>query len=162
MEIVLRQTTEDDLAFVLSVEGDRHNRRFVVVWSEEQHLAALDNENNAHLVIETIPDRRTVGYVILSGLQNQNRNIEFQRIVVTDKGKGYGRAAVRAIKRHAFDTLSAHRLWLEVKDFNMRARALYEKEAFRYEGTLRECLEGPDGFESLVLMSILEQEYRAL
>jgi RimJ/RimL family protein N-acetyltransferase len=81
------------------------------------------------------------------------------RIVVTDKGKGYGRAAVDAIKRYTFDTLSAHRLWLDVKEHNTRARAVYEKEDFRYEGTLRECLKGPAGFESLVVMSMLEQEY---
>jgi len=82
------------------------------------------------------------------------------RIVVTDKGKGYGRAAVRAIKRYAFDSLSAHRLWLDVKEHNTRARAVYEKEGFRYEGTLRECRKGPAGFESLVVMSVLEQEDR--
>ena len=81
------------------------------------------------------------------------------RIVVTDKGKGYGRAAVSAIKHHAFDELSAHRLWLDVKEQNTRARAVYEKESFRYEGTLRECLKGSEGFESLMVMSILEQEY---
>jgi diamine N-acetyltransferase len=67
---------------------------------------------------------------------------------------------VRAIKRHAFDTLSAHRLWLDVKEHNTRARAVYAKEGFRYEGTLRECLKGPEGFESLVVMSVLEHEYR--
>jgi diamine N-acetyltransferase len=96
----------------------------------------------------------------LAGLQGEHRSIEFMRIVVTDKGQGYGRAAVRAIKRQAFDTLSAHRLWLDVKEHNTRARAVYEKEGFRYEGTLRECLKGPEGFESLVVMSVLEQEYR--
>lgn len=36
-------------------------------------------------------------------------------------------------------------------------RAVYEREGFRYEGTLRECLKGPEGFESLVVMSVLEQ-----
>jgi RimJ/RimL family protein N-acetyltransferase len=67
---------------------------------------------------------------------------------------------VRAIKRRAFDTLSAHRLWLDVKEHNTPARAVYEKEGFRYEGTLRECRKGPAGCESLVVMSMLEHEYR--
>jgi diamine N-acetyltransferase len=82
------------------------------------------------------------------------------RIVVNDRGKGYGRAAVRAIKRHAFETLSAHRLWLDVKEQNAWARAVYEKDGFRNEGTLRACLKGPEGFESLLVMSVLEHEYR--
>jgi diamine N-acetyltransferase len=96
----------------------------------------------------------------LADLQGEHRSIEFMRIVVTEKGQGYGRAAVRAIKRHAFETLSAHRLWLDVKEQNTRSRAVYAKEGFRYEGTLRECRQGPDGFESLVVMSVLEHKYR--
>jgi len=51
------------------------------------------------------------------------------------------------LNRVANATVSAHRLWLDVKEQNTRARAVYEKEGFRYEGTLRECLKGPEGFE---------------
>jgi RimJ/RimL family protein N-acetyltransferase len=160
MDIELRRTTEHDLPYVLSAEGDDDSRRFIAVWPEEKHRAALDDTNIEHLIIESNPNRQPIGFVILAGLQGEHRSIEFMRIVVTDKGQGYGRAAVRAIKRQAFDTLSAHRLWLDVKEHNTRARAVYEKEGFRYEGTLRECLKGPEGFESLVVMSVLEQEYR--
>ena len=160
MEIELRRTTENDLPYVLSAEGDDDNSRFIAVWPEEKHRAALGDENIEHLIIALKPHSQCIGFAILAGLQAENRSIEFMRIVVTDKGKGYGRAAVRAIKCHAFDTLSAHRLWLDVKEHNTRARAVYEKEGFRYEGTLRECLKGPEGFESLVVMSVLEQEYR--
>jgi diamine N-acetyltransferase len=60
----------------------------------------------AHLIIASNPKSQPLGFVILAGLQGEHRSIEFLRIVVTDKGKGYGRAAVRAIKRHAFETLS--------------------------------------------------------
>jgi diamine N-acetyltransferase len=160
MEIELRRTTENDLPYVLAAEGDDDSRRFIAVWPEEKHRAALDDTNIQHLIIESKPNSQPIGFIMLAGLQGENRSIEFMRIVVTDKGKGYGRAAVRAIKRYAFDTLSAHRLWLDVKEQNTRARAVYAKEGFRYEGTLRECLKGPEGFESLVVMSVLEQEYR--
>ena len=160
MDIELRRTTEHDLPYVLSAEGDEDSRCFIAVWPEEQHRTALDDANIAHLIIVSKPNNRPIGFVILAGLQGAHRNIEFMRIVVTDRGKGYGRAAVRAIKRYAFETLSAHRLWLDVKEQNARARAVYEKEGFRYEGTLRECLKGPEGFESLLVMSVLEQEYR--
>ena len=160
MEIELRRTTEDDLPYVLSAEGDQDNRRFVTAWPEQKHRAALADTNIDHLILESKPNSQRIGFVILAGLQGEHRSIEFMRIVVTDKGKGYGRSAVQAIKRYAFETLAAHRLWLDVKEHNKRARALYESEGFRYEGTLRECLNGPEGFESLVVMSLLEQEYR--
>ncbi len=136
------------------------NRRFIAVWPEEKHRAALDDPNIAHLIIASQPQSPPIGFVILAGVQGEHRSIEFMRIVVTEKGQGYGRVAVRAIKRHAFETVSAHRLWLDVKEHNTRARAVYEKEGFRYEGTLRECRKGPAGFASLVVMSVLEHEYR--
>ena len=161
MEIELRRTSENDLPYVLSAEGHEDNRRFVTAWPEQKHRAALHDADIKHLILESKPNSQRIGFVILAGLQSEHRSIEFMRIVVTDKGKGYGRSAVRAIKRHAFETLSAHRLWLDVKDHNARARALYEQEGFCYEGTLRECLKGPEGFESLVVMSLLEQEYRS-
>lgn len=159
MEIELRPTTENDLSYVLSAERNAENSLFVIVWSEGQHRAALSDANIEHLIIESRPDNRCVGFAILAGLLGGNRSIEFVRIVVTDKGRGYGRAAVRAIKKRSFEVLSAHRLWLDVKELNTRAQAVYEKEGFRYEGTLRECLRNPDGFESLLVMSVLEQEY---
>ena len=160
MEIELRRTTDNDLCFVIAAEGDEENRRFITVWPEEKHRAALNDADIQHLIIESKPGQR-VGFVILAGLQSEHRNIEFMRLVITEKAKGYGKAAVQKIKRHAFETLAAHRLWLDVKEHNTRARSLYENEGFRYEGTLRECLKSTDGFESLVVMSLLEQEYRS-
>jgi len=159
MEIELRKTTDQDLSFVITAEGDDENKRFISGWPEERHQAALQDTDIEHLILEAKPNQR-VGFVILAGLQSPHRSIEFMRIVVIEKGRGYGRAAVRAIKEHAFEQLAAHRLWLDVKEHNTRARALYEQEGFRYEGTLRECLNGSEGFESLVVMSLLEHEYR--
>jgi RimJ/RimL family protein N-acetyltransferase len=46
-----------------------------------------------------------------------------------------------------------------VKEFNHAARALYRSEGFVEEGTLRECLTGPTGYESVLIMAILDSEY---
>ena len=72
---------------------------------------------------------------------------------------GIGRAAVRLVKRFAFRKHGAHRLWLDVKEHNDRARRLYQAEGFIVEGVLRECLRGDSGFASLVVMSLLASEY---
>ena len=64
------------------------------------------------------------------------------------------------IKGGAFDELGAHRLWLDVKPFNDRARALYRSEGFVEEGVLRGALLEPDGtFQDLVVMSLLRPEW---
>ncbi len=158
MDIRLRHTRESDLDFVLAAEQDEENRPFVKVWTREQHLAALASEDISHLIIESAGDG-SVGYVILAGLSDANRSVEVRRVVVTVKGRGYGKGALRLINDLVFVKLEAHRLWLDVKEHNARARHVYESEGFVTEGVLRECLKTETGFESLVVMSILRNEY---
>lgn len=159
MNIRLRDTREDDLDFVLSAEQSAENRSFVSRWTRAQHLAALTSEDVSHLVIESVADGSHAGYLILAGLTDANRNLELRRIVVTEKEKGYGKEALRLGKKLAFGDLKAHRLWLDVKEHNVRARHVYESEGFVVEGVLRDCLKTETGYESLVLMSVLQREY---
>src|SRR5687768_2270736 len=159
MDVRLVGTSENDLDFVLSAEQSAENRSFVSMWAREQHLGALTSDDLSHLIIKNTADGSRVGYIILAGLADVNQSIEFRRIVVTEKGKGYGKEALRLVKKLAFEELEAHRLWLDVKEHNVRARHLYESEGFVTEGVLRECIKAEAGFESLVLMSILRGEY---
>jgi len=162
MSIVLRPTLESDLDFVTASEQADENSPFIVVWTREQHEVALSSADMAHLIIQHSAKDKPVGYVILTGLAQPHQSIEFRRIVVTDKGKGYGRETLHLIKKMAFNELGAHRLWLDVKERNLRARHLYESEGFIVEGILRECLKAGDQFESLVVLSMLQSEYQKM
>lgn len=157
--IRLRKTQEQDLDFVFKLEHKPENAAFVSLWSKEQHAQSLRDTDVLHLIIET-RQQQPIGYAILAGLNQGHQNLEFRRIVIGEKGQGFGKAALENIKRLAFEELNAHRLWLDVKDFNTRARQLYVDEGFVVEGVLRECLKVGDRFESLVVMSMLQQEYR--
>jgi len=161
MNISLRQTNEDDLDFVLGAEQSAENRAFVTVWTGERHRAAFKDEDLRHFIIESQVDGKRVGYVILAGLTNANQSIEFSRVVITEKNRGYGKQVLRQIKKLAFEELKAHRLWLDVKEHNERARHVYEAEGFTTEGVLRECLKTENGFESLVVMSMLHDEFES-
>jgi RimJ/RimL family protein N-acetyltransferase len=65
----------------------------------------------------------------------------------------------------AFTQLKAHRFWLDVKALNTRAFKLYQGEGFVEEGRLRESVrvttDGADGYDSLIVMSLLDREYQA-
>jgi RimJ/RimL family protein N-acetyltransferase len=160
VSVRLRPTTLADLVFVLETERDPDNARFILPWTREQHLGALADPDVAHRIIEHGSPGDRVGFVLLLGLTSLHGSLEFRRIVVTAKGRGLGRAAVRAVKQFAFVGHQAHRLWLDVKEFNARARHLYASEGFVQEGVLRECLRGESGFDSLVVLSMLASEYR--
>lgn len=157
--LVLRPTTEFDLDWVLRTEHAPENEPFITRWSRALHSAALRNPRVRHLIITDDAGDRC-GYAILRGIGDPDPNVELLRLVVAEPGRGLGRAALRLVKALAFDELGAHRLWLDVVTTNERARRLYAGEGFVEEGVLREAARKRDGFASLVLMSILEQEYR--
>ncbi len=155
----LRRTTEADADFVLQTEQDADNSPFVTQWSRQRHLAAIVDEDKAHLTVEAVDGERPAGYLILAGLTGPDRSIELMRIAVAEKRRGFGREALRLVARLAFETLGAHRLWLDVLEHNERARRLYESEGFVREGLLREAALVDERFESLIVMSMLEGEY---
>jgi RimJ/RimL family protein N-acetyltransferase len=108
--ICLRLTTENDLSFVLETEYQEENSQFIIPWNKQQHRAALQDENVLHAIIETNVEKRAIGYVIIKGLRNVNQSIELMRVVITEKGQGWGRETLRLIKAWAFETQEAHRL----------------------------------------------------
>jgi len=160
-EVWVRRTTQADVDFVLAVERDPGNAAFVIQWPRERHVTAINDAGAGHFLIEASPDARPIGYAILSGVDGPSRSLELERIALAERGAGYGRPALRLLERLAFDHFGAHRLWLDVMDFNARARALYESEGFVVEGTLRECLLVDGRYVSLIVLSMLEHEFRA-
>ncbi|SMP60309.1 GNAT family N-acetyltransferase [Anoxynatronum buryatiense] len=158
--IRLRQTAPEDLDWVIATEQHPDNREYVYNWPRERHLAGIASEDEKHFMIMRVEDDCPVGYVILSGLASEHQVISFDRITIAEKGRGYGRQTVRLIKQLCFETYKCHRLWLDVFDFNPRARRLYESEGFVFEGTLRECKKKGDDFLSMHVLSMLEREYR--
>ena len=157
----LRPTMLSDLDFVVGVEEDAANRPYITPWARTQHEGAVRFPDFRHFVVEAGAGTEPVGFVILQGCRSPNRSVELKRIVLQPKGQGYGRDCVRLLKRMAFRDLGAHRFWLDVKETNTRALALYASEGFAVEGRLRECLRTDVGYASLVVMSVLEAEYRA-
>ena len=161
----LRPTMLSDLDFVLSVERDSRNLPFITPWERTQHEGAVRFPDFRHFIVEGGEGYERIGFVILQGCRNPHGSVELKRLVLQPKGQGYGRACVRLLKQMAFRDLHAHRFWLDVKQLNTRALALYAGEGFVEEGRLRESvrvsIDGADGYDSLVVMSMLDREYQA-
>ena len=161
----LRPTMLSDLDFVITVETDSRNLPFITPWERTQHEGAVRFPDFRHFIVESGPQFAATGFVILQGCRNPHRSVECKRIVLQDKGQGLGRACVRLLKEMAFRDLHAHRFWLDLKSLNTRAQALYESEGFVEEGRLRESvrvtIDGADGYDSLIVMSMLDREYQA-
>ena len=150
---------QSDLEFVLSLERDPENLPYITPWERIQHEAAIRFPDFRHFIIECGPDLEAGGFLILIGCRNQHQSIELKRMVVQHKNQGFGRAALRVVKKIAFDDLGAHRLWLDIKKRNTRAKSLYDSEGFVLEGELREAVKVQGGFDSLVVLSMLAPEF---
>ncbi len=155
--IRLQKTTPEDLILVMEMENHADNRDFVTQNTLERHLEIIARPDEEHLkVIDQ--DNKIIGYVILIGLENPNKAIELRRLVIADKGKGYGRETLRLIKKYCFEQLGTHRLFLDVVEDNPRAQHLYRSEGFVQEGLIREAHKTEKGYKNLLLLSILEHE----
>ncbi|CAD5374588.1 Spermidine acetyltransferase [Rubrivivax sp. A210] len=161
----LRPTMLSDLDFVISVENDQRNLPFITPWDRTQHEGAVRIPDFRHFIVEAGVDGSRDGFVILQGCRNPHRSVELKRVVLQSKGRGLGRQCVRMLKRMAFRDLRAHRFWLDVKSLNTRALALYASEGFVEEGRLRESVristDLAEGYDSLVVMSLLDREFQA-
>ena len=159
----LRPTMSSDLDFVISVEQDAANRPFITPWDRTQHEGAIRFPDFRHFIVEAGAGYSSAGFVILQGCRNPHRSIELKRMVLLPAlhGQGIGRECLRWLAQMVFRDLGAHRFWLDVKALNVRAQALYRSEGFVEEGRLRESVRTADGYDSLIVMSMLANEHAA-
>jgi RimJ/RimL family protein N-acetyltransferase len=107
-----------------------------------------------------------LGEISLDQVDEHVRSANLRLRMMPDyRGRGYGREAIGEVLRFAFSDADGapglHRVSLSVMSINPRARALYDSLGFREEGRLRDAFRDGDGWADAVVMSILEDEFRA-
>lgn len=160
--LLLKPATQGVISDIVEIEKRLKSEGFFGGDSEDKHLTYLDNPDVAYWIITT-KRNQLIGYIILQGLRKTARHgsVELKRMALTETNQGFGGEVMDMIKKIVFDHFEAHRLWLDVYAHNERAVHVYKRSGFIVEGTLRECIRKNDEFISLVIMSILEAEYRA-
>lgn len=155
----IRKTKIEDLEYVMKAETHDENKPFVGQWEYEKHVESLKDENIFHIIIEDYENKKPIGYAILAGFKNMNKSLELIRIVIDDKGNGFGKETLKLIKELAFEKNDFNRLWLDVRLKNERAQHVYKRVGFIEEGILREAVLVEGRYESLKLMAILKKDY---
>jgi diamine N-acetyltransferase len=145
---------------IMEIEAQPDCRPFVGRWPAALPCDALANPDCRYLLIDD-GQAQASGFVILRGLAAGTGGIELKRIAVAAPGRGLGRRAMGAVMARVFGEDGAHRLWLDVFDFNARARQLYRSLGFREDGILREAVARDGRYKPLILLSILDREYAA-
>ena len=134
--------------------------------SEPQHaewLAAITSQRDVAIFgIRTVESDTLVGSCQLHSINPIHRSAELQiRIGATEaRGRGYGKSAVRLLLKFGFTDLNLHRVFVHVFANNLVAIRVYESAGFRVEGTLREAAFIDGKYVDVMVMGILESEYR--
>ena len=125
-------------------------------------LRGIADEERRWLLL-IAPDGRIAGESLLTEIDPQTRSANFRIALFspTLRGRGLGTWMTRETLRLAFDRLHLHRVYLDVFSFNPRAERAYLAAGFTREGVLRDAIRDGDGYADDILMSILEDEWRA-
>ena len=97
-------------------------------------------------------------------LEDVRRALSDLSIILGDKnawGQGYGTEAINLLLDYAFGFLNFHRVALGVVSFNEKALHFYEKVGFKREGVQRDGYFYNHRYYDFIMMSILEDDYRA-
>lgn len=129
-------------------------------WYERTSAASSGSSHT--FSIRTLADDVLIGNCSLFSIDHKNRNAELG-IVIGEQdywGRGYGSDAMRVLLGFGFGELNLHRVELRVYDFNPRGVRAYEKVGFVHEGRKRDAIWREGAYHDVLLMSILEEEWR--
>lgn len=129
---------------------------------EEWYSTRATQRDRLDLAIVDRANDTVVGEVVLNDRDAANQSCNFRTLVgPTGRNRGLGTEAARLVVDHGIRILGLHRIELEVYDFNPRARHVYERVGFRYEGTRRQCLRFDDEWIDAHIMAVLADDWLA-
>lgn len=167
--IVLRPVRTDDATAMWDMLADPEGNRLtgttavftraqVDAWCESREAA----EGRYDFAVTALGDDEYRGEIVLNDIDEAVRSAGLRLAMrPVYRGRGYGTEAIELVLGFAFDGLGLHRVELEALSINTRAMSLYENIGFRLEGRRRDAYRDGDGWCDAVVMSMLEDEYRA-
>ena len=147
-KILIKKTDINDLNEIINFE--KENSQFVQQYDLIEHIKILENE--CHLSIFKKENNKLIGHIILTGIFNQKKSIEFKRIVISEKGFGFGKDSIELMKKICFKKYKVDKIWLDVYSDNKIAIKLYESQGFSKEKKIQ--LQGDKNKRDLWIMSI--------
>ncbi len=152
------KATEKDIDFILELENHKDNRNYVWQGTYDEHLSEINDKNSMLVVFKRKDNNEIIGYS-LSHINFKSDVFELRRIVISDKGKGYGRETLLGIIKYCFEVVKCNRFWLDVYPDNEKGINLYKSVGMHHDGTLRQSYKSERGYLDQMIFSILKEEY---
>jgi diamine N-acetyltransferase len=139
--VILRLLEKRDLSTTLAWRNQAEIRKWFLstnIIAEESHFAwferyqQLDNDFIFVILAKDLGGI-PVGQISLYGIDWQTGTAEYGRLMIGDpqaKGKGYAKQATQLVLRIGFEQLGLKEIYLEVKQDNAPAIAVYQSSGF--------------------------------
>lgn len=136
---------------------------FFNVTQIENYLEDISTDNSRiDFLIFDKESTDIVGEVVLNDINRKDRRCNL-RVGIFNKNnfsKGYGTEAIILALNYGFGMFNLHKIYLDVLNFNDRGVHVYEKIGFIKEGVLREDIYFNHRYYDVIMMSILENEFK--
>lgn len=152
------EAVADEIDAIIQLERHRDNKDFIWIGTYEEHKAEIADENHLLLVFKRKEDSAIVGYSLIR-MDFKSEVFELRRIAVSEKRNGYGKEAMLALFRYAFEEKNMNRFWLDVYPDNVIGIHLYEGLGMRRDGVLRQNYKSERGYLDQIIYSMLKSEY---
>lgn len=133
--MTIEPMTVDDISQVAEIE----RQIFSIPWSEKAFKDSMESGNTIYIVAKE--DNNVAGYAGMY-LSFEEGNITNVAVNPSGRRKGIGEKIVRDILNRAYEK-GVRDVFLEVRETNSAAIALYEKIGFKEEGIRKNFYEKP-------------------
>ena len=130
LTIILRPTRAEDLDAILAIERHPENAPFIGQWTREQHAACIEAADREHWIVSPSVEGPPAGFLIAYDLTADGFGVWIQRIAVTDKSRGIGRAELSLYLDDAMTRFGTDTATLDVMPANARAQRAYRAAGF--------------------------------
>ena len=127
--------------------------------SEKEWLKENQNKYNFAIVLKE--SDKLIGNISLIEVDLVHRNAVLGIFIGDDsnRGKGYGKEAIKLLLEYGFNNLNLNNIMLSVYSFNKRAIKVYESLGFKKFGTRHKSHYFKGKFYDEIQMEILKEEY---
>lgn len=167
--IYLRMMTPEDTDRIVAWRNSEAVRkRFIYreAFTREGHLSWIKNMVETGKVIQMIIcDLKTdepLGSVYFRDVDRKHSKAEYGIFIGEEsaRGRGVGSAVAKLALRYAFEEEKLHRVFLRVLSDNQPAIKSYENAGFQREALLREDVFLDGSYRDVILMGILDREWK--
>lgn len=160
-KVFLRAVELEDARIISAWLNDRESNEFLDIiypvskrYADAFVLDADEDKTKKILVIDN-PDRKPIGLVIIDKIKWEYRNCEIGIAIYNknERGKGYGKDALKTALDFIFNEMSMHIVYLNVLENNTAALNLYKSLGFIQEGILRERYFKSGRYHNIIVMS---------